>query len=197
MSVISVNCNLKGMPLPNALTAADEDTLIRHATGLSRFARWLLEAEPGLLPAASVHAPFSADEMRERLAATAAADETSLKRALRDLRKRVMLRVITRDLCGLATLDEVVATVSALADIAISTAVAHLERQLAVEYGTPIGKDSGRAQKLHVVGMGKLGGAELNVCPTSISCSFIPKTGERARPVRSAIMSFSSASRAG
>ena len=163
MSVISVNCNLKGMPLPNALTAADEDTLIRHATGLSRFARWLLEAEPGLLPAASVRAPFSADEMRERLAATEAADETSLKHALRDLRKRVMLRVITRDLCGLATLDEVVATVSALADIAISTAVAHLERQLAVEYGTPIGKDSGRAQKLHVVGMGKLGGAELNV----------------------------------
>ena len=178
MSVISVNCNLKGMPLPNARTAAEEDTLIRRATALSRFARWLLEAEPGLLPAASVRAPFSADEMRARLAATETADETSLSRALRDLRKRVMLRVITRDLCGLATLDEVVATVSALADIAISTAVAHLERQLAVEYGTPIGKDSGRAQKLHVVGMGKLGGAELNVS-SDIDLVFVyPEDGE-------------------
>ncbi|MEK7835224.1 MAG: bifunctional [glutamate--ammonia ligase]-adenylyl-L-tyrosine phosphorylase/[glutamate--ammonia-ligase] adenylyltransferase, partial [Pseudomonadota bacterium] len=157
---------------------ADEDTLIRRATALSRFARWLLEAEPGLLPAASVRAPFSADEMRERLAATEAADETSLKRALRDLRKRVMLRVITRDLCGLATLEEVVATVSALADIAISTAVAHLERRLAVEYGEPTGKDSGRAQKLHVVGMGKLGGAELNVS-SDIDLVFVyPEDGE-------------------
>src|SRR3990170_1356074 len=178
MSVISVNCNLKGMPLPNARTAAEEDLLIQRAIRLSRFARWLLEAEPGLLPAASVRAPFSADEMRARLAAAEAGDETSLSRALRDLRKRVMLRVIARDLCGLATLEEVVATVSALAGIAISTAVAHLERRLAVEYGEPVGKDSGRAQKLHVIGMGKLGGAELNVS-SDIDLVFVyPEDGE-------------------
>src|SRR3990170_6187436 len=118
MSVISVNCNLKGMPLPNARTAAEEDLLIQRAIRLSRFARWLLAAEPGLLPPASVRAPFSADEMRAWLDAADAADEAALKRALRDLRKRVMLRVITRDLGGLATLQEIVTTVSTLADIA-------------------------------------------------------------------------------
>jgi len=166
------------MPIPNALAAADDDTLIRHATGLSRFARWLIEAEPGLLPAASVRAPFSAEEMRARLAAAEAGDETALKSSLRELRKRVMLRVITRDLCGLATLQEVVATVSALADIAISTAVAHLESRLAAEYGEPIGKDSAQAQKLHVVAMGKLGGAELNVS-SDIDLVFVyPEDGE-------------------
>src|SRR3989304_1208841 len=102
MSVISVNCNLKGMPLPNARTAAEEDLLIQRAPGLPRSARGLPGAAPGRLRAARVRAPFSADEMRARLAAAEAGDETSLSRALRDLRKRVMLRVIARDLCGLA-----------------------------------------------------------------------------------------------
>ena len=185
MSVISVDCNLKGMSPPNADTTADADLLIRRATELSRFARRLLEAEPGLLPATSVRAPFSAGEMRALLAAADAADETALKRVLRDLRKRVMLRVITRDLCGLAALEEVIATVTALADIAISTAVAHLESWLAAEYGEPMGTDSGLVQKLHVVGMGKLGGCELNVS-SDVDLVFVyPEEGETrgARPL--------------
>ena len=166
------------MSPPNAGTAADDDALIARATELSRFARWLLAAEPGLLPPASVRAPFSADEMRAWLDAADAADEAALKRALRDLRKRVMLRVITRDLGGLATLQEIVTTVSTLADIAISTAVARLEDWLAAEYGEPTGTDSGLRQKLHVVGMGKLGGSELNVS-SDVDLVFVyPEEGE-------------------
>jgi glutamate-ammonia-ligase adenylyltransferase len=173
------------MPLPDAATPADDDALIRRATGLSRYARRLLAAEPGLLLPASVRAPFSADEMRAMLAAAGAMDEAALKRALRDLRKRVLLRVIARDLCGLATLDEVVATVTALADIAISNAISHLERWLAVEYGEPMGNDSGLRQKLHVIGMGKLGGCELNVS-SDVDLVFVyPEDGETrgARPL--------------
>ncbi len=173
------------MPLPDAGTPADDDALMRRATGLSRYACRLLTAEPGLLPPAGVRAPFSADEMHAMLAAAGAADEAALKRALRDLRKRVMLRVIARDLGGLATLEEVIATVTALADIAISTAVVHLERRLAAEYGEPTGQDSGLAQKLHVVGMGKLGGRELNVS-SDVDLVFVyPEEGETrgARPL--------------
>ena len=160
----------------------DDDALIRRAVGLSRFARRLLAAEPDLLPASSVSTPFGADEMRARLAAADSTTDARLMRALRDLRKRVMVRIIARDLGGLATLDEVMFTVTALADIAIATAVAHLERQSALEYGAPVAPDSGLAQRLHVVAMGKLGGAELNVS-SDIDLVFVyPEDGETRGP---------------
>lgn len=166
------------MSIPNVQARTDADTIIGRATELSRYARRLLAIEPGLLPATSVSTAFSAGEMQAHLAAATNNDETALKRKLRDLRKRVMLRVIARDLGGLATLNEVVATITALANIAISTAVANLERCLEAEYGVPIGEDSGTAQKLHVVGMGKLGGSELNVS-SDVDLVFVyPEEGE-------------------
>ncbi len=160
----------------------DDDALTQRAMRLSRFARRLLAAEPDLLPRTSIIAPFSADEMRARLAAADGATDAGLMRALRDLRKRVMLRVIARDLGGLATLHEVMATVTALADIAIAAAVAHLERQFALEYGAPVAPESGLAQRLHVVAMGKLGGSELNVS-SDIDLVFVyPEDGETRGP---------------
>ena len=165
------------MTAPNAVAGANEAALIRRATSLSRFARRLLAAEPGLLPAGSLVAPFGADEMRARLAADAASD-AELMRALRDLRKRVMLRVIARDLNGLATLDEVMATMTSLADIAITACVTHLQRELVLQHGEPAAADDGRVQQLHVVAMGKLGGAELNVS-SDIDLVFVyPEDGE-------------------
>ncbi len=170
------------MPAPNARAPVDAGTLIRQATGVSRFARRLLAVEPDLLTAKSLTSPFSAEEMRARLAAADCRDDAALMRALRDLRKRVMLRIIVRDLGQLATLDEVMATVTALADIAIATATAHLERQFALVYGAPTSPDSGLAQRLHVVGMGKLGGAELNVS-SDIDLVFVyPEDGETRGP---------------
>jgi glutamate-ammonia-ligase adenylyltransferase len=69
---------------------------------------------------------------------------------LRQLRQRVMLRTMARDLSGAAELAEVCATMSALAEIAIGEALAYLER-------------GSERPRLTVVGMGKLGGGELNV----------------------------------
>src|SRR5688500_1869292 len=171
------------MAAPNGQELAAE-RIVARATQLSRFARRLLDAEPQLLSPASVHTRFDAAEMRANLTASNVADEAGLGRALRELRKRVMLRVIARDLGGLGDLAEVVATVSALADIAIESAVEHLERWLAIEIGTPTGSDSGHAQKLHVVGMGKLGGRELNVS-SDIDLVFVyPEEGETAGGAR-------------
>ena len=150
------------LPPPSAPGAATQGALLLRARDLSRYARRVLAAEPGLLPPGSVLEPFSADAMRAQVAAAHITDETTLKSALRGLRKRVMLHVMARDLGGLADLNEVVTTLSALADIAIATAVGHLERELAAQYGEPTAEDGGRAQKLHVVAMGKLGGCELN-----------------------------------
>ncbi len=156
----------------------DDAALVQRATTLSRYARRLLAADPGLLPPQNVRMPFSADEMRARLTGADNGDATGFMRALRDLRKRVMLCVMARDLGGAATLDEVVATVSALADIAIAAAVAHLDREFIAQFGEPIGNESGSPQRLHVVGMGKLGGRELNVS-SDIDLVFVyPEDGE-------------------
>jgi glutamate-ammonia-ligase adenylyltransferase len=97
---------------------------------------------------------------------------------LRVLRQQVMLRVIARDLGGLAALDEVVTTMTALAEVVIDFAADHLERQLAAQYGTPLGSDSGTPQKLHVIGMGKLGGHELNVSSDIDLVLVYPEEGE-------------------
>ncbi len=144
--------------------------------------RRLLVAEPALLPADSIATAFSAAEMRGRLQAANAATDGLLMRALRDLRKRVMLRLITRDLGGLANLDEVMTTVSNLADIAITTAVKHVSRELALQHGEPMGLNNEVPQLFHVVAMGKLGGAELNVS-SDIDLVFVyPEDGDTNGP---------------
>ena len=82
--------------------------------------------------------------------------------ALRRLRRRVLLTLIARDATGSAGLAEVVATMTALAELATQSAVAVSARELAALHGVPIGA-GGAPQDLLVVGMGKLGGGELNV----------------------------------
>jgi glutamate-ammonia-ligase adenylyltransferase len=147
----------------NAGAAPSADTPIARAARLSHYARRLIDAEPRLKLDAGCERAFSADEMRAALAAAPGDDEASLARALRDLRKRVMLRLIARDLGGLAPLAEVLATTTALAEVAVRHALGRLDERLTAQHGRPWGAASGRAQQLHVLGMGKLGGAELNV----------------------------------
>ena len=157
---------------------------VQRAMRLSRYARRALQRDPGLLPPAQIATPFNAAEMRAMLA-TPASDEPALWRALRALRECVLLRVMARDLGGLAGLEEVVATMTTLAETAIEFAADHLERQLTVEYGTPLSSDRKTPQKLHVIGMGKLGGRELNVS-SDIDLVFVyPEEGETdgARPL--------------
>jgi len=86
-----------------------------------------------------------------------------LAAAMRRLRNLVVTTLITRDLEGSADLAEVVETMTALADFAIRTHLNALQRELVTLYGTPVGAESGAPQELIVLGMGKLGGRELNV----------------------------------
>lgn len=90
-------------------------------------------------------------------------DEVALKRALRLMRQRVVARLWTRDLTGLADLQEVVETTTLMAEIAVRAALAHLYRWHVGRYGAPIGAESRAVQTLIVIGFGKLGGRELNV----------------------------------
>jgi len=166
----------------NARAGVRADPHIARAARLSRYVKRLLEAEPALELDAGTGQPFRAAEMRAFLQAQPSADDDALGRSLRALRKRVMLRLIARDLGGRATLAEVMATTTALAEVAITHAVAGLESPLAGRHGRPAGAASGRAQQLHVVGMGKLGGAELNVS-SDVDLVFVyPEDGETQGP---------------
>lgn len=101
-------------------------------------------------------------EMQHFLDAAQISDENSLKKALRQLRQRVMLRIIYRDLNNLASLEEVVKTTTNLAEIALNITVNYQQTWLQAAYGKPYGV-TGESQEFIVIGMGKLGGAELNV----------------------------------
>ncbi|MDB5838884.1 MAG: glnE [Herminiimonas sp.] len=101
-----------------------------------------------------------------------------LPRAMRRLRNLVIATLINRDLSGKADLAEVVGTISAFADFAVQTHVEALSRDMIALYGTPIGAESGDPQELIVLGMGKLGGNELNVS-SDIDLIFVyPEDGD-------------------
>ncbi|MEA5097248.1 MAG: bifunctional [glutamate--ammonia ligase]-adenylyl-L-tyrosine phosphorylase/[glutamate--ammonia-ligase] adenylyltransferase [Burkholderiaceae bacterium] len=86
-----------------------------------------------------------------------------LPRAMRRLRNLLVATLIERDLSGLADLDEVVTAMSAFADFAIRTHQEALMAEMVGLHGMPVGEGSGEPQELIVLGMGKLGGGELNV----------------------------------
>ena len=150
--------------------------LIRK-TVLSRYASKLLAARPELAAELGATQGFSAEEMGRALAGALRDDEDAIKRRLRRLRQRVLLRVMSRDLDGTADLGEVCETMSALADASIGSALAWAEGQYAARHGAPR-TPSGARCNLVVVGMGKLGGRELNVSSDIDLVFLYPEEGE-------------------
>ena len=106
---------------------------------------------------------YAPDELtaRARDVARHSPDDATLKTALRDLRRREMVRIAWRDLAGWADLAEVLAALSALAEGCIDGALARLMQWAVARDGTPR-TPTGEAAHLVVLGMGKLGGGELN-----------------------------------
>jgi glutamate-ammonia-ligase adenylyltransferase len=90
------------------------------------------------------------------------ADEEELKALLRQIRNWQMGRIGIRDLSGLAGLQEVMLTMSDLADALVTSALDWHYERFCERYGTPYGRESDLQQKMLVIGMGKLGGQELN-----------------------------------
>ncbi len=89
-------------------------------------------------------------------------ERTGLDPALRQFRNREMMRLIWRDLSELAPVDEILTDLSILADICQQAAVDYHTKVLEEKHGIPRSTD-GQAQKLIVIGLGKLGGHELNL----------------------------------
>ena len=129
---------------------------------MSRYARRALQSQPALVQTLDLTRAFTAQAMHSIIRSADPSGEASLMRALRELRKRVLLTLIVRDLAGWADLSEVTATMTALADITLDEASTRIEDWAASQYGYATAPD-GSSQRLMVVGMGKLGGCELNV----------------------------------
>lgn len=88
--------------------------------------------------------------------------EIAFLQHIRQVRQFLVTHLIVRDLNGLADFEEVVETTTALAEAAITATVDFYHAHFVALHGMPRSVD-GAEQKLIVVGMGKLGGAELNV----------------------------------
>jgi glutamate-ammonia-ligase adenylyltransferase len=120
-------------------------------------------AWPALLEAVTDVPRRAAAAHRTALAAAGAtgplARET-LQSALRRYRRREQVRIGGRDLLGLAEVDETVRELSALAEGVIQAAVECARARLAADWGEAL--LDGRPAAFVVLGMGKLGGEELN-----------------------------------
>jgi len=189
------------MNIENSPPATFSD-LLQKTLHCSRYAKRVLEIDPALLDwlQNNYTTPFDRAEMQAALqqtgldpqpspairggdegvahATSTFNDEAELARTVRQLRKQVMVKLILRDLNGLADLNEVMHTMTALAEICVQHAQACLMKSLLQLFGSPIGESSGTAQELLVIGMGKLGGEELNVS-SDIDLIFVyPEDGQ-------------------
>ena len=163
------------------------------AQAFSRYAARALAADPELAPflTATAARPYAWEGVHAALETIAAeSDADGLGNALRDLRRRVFLHTLTRDLAGLAPLTEVCGAMTQLAEIAIRASVTLHTRLLAQAHGEPTSATDASPQSLIVIGMGKLGGGELNVS-SDIDLIFVyPEEGETTGPRRIANREF-------
>ncbi len=103
------------------------------------------------------------EEILDRMALVE--DEESAKRLLRKIRNREIVRIGARDLSGMAEVEETTAALSDLADACLEGAVNFSLRAMKKRFGSPTVKgDCGASGECGfcVIGMGKLGGRELN-----------------------------------
>ena len=92
-------------------------------------------------------------------------NKNKTSKLLRIFKKREYIRIGLRDLLGTAELMETVGDISNLADVCLQIAYEQADRELQKKHGIPSYKDPDGNLKISefaVIGMGKLGGQELN-----------------------------------
>ncbi len=151
------------------------DAQIAKTFRASRYAARMCNADAGLVEQLrqSAATPLSAEVMRRRLRgepgaepgelAGAEPDEAAFHARLRSLRRHAMVHTIFRDINSLAPFAEVVESISALADITLEEAQRFHTRAVAGRFSLNEADAGAEAAQLLIVGMGKLGGRELNV----------------------------------
>jgi glutamate-ammonia-ligase adenylyltransferase len=154
--------------LPDTPSAASISQSLRYVWACSAFAADACLRDAGLLPWLAAEGrllqqldpeAFHAAAMQATQPGTT--DDTVFMAALRIFRRRQLVRIAWRDLAGFASIEQVLAELSALADACIAVACQQAAAVLGVRHGLP--RDAqGQSLPLLVLGMGKLGGGELN-----------------------------------
>jgi glutamate-ammonia-ligase adenylyltransferase len=85
--------------------------------------------------------------------------EADVSLLLARFKKREYVRIVLRDLLGIATLAETTAEISALGDVLIQEALRHSQEEMCRRYPSPTIENNAR---FTVLSLGKLGGNELN-----------------------------------
>jgi glutamate-ammonia-ligase adenylyltransferase len=116
-------------------------------------------------------------EDRARLAPTAA----DAQRILREWRRREMLRIAWRDITGRAGVRETLHALSDFADASIRAAASAAQLHLQAVFGRPLGAGPTEVP-LIVLGMGKLGGRELNFSSDIDLVFLFPEGGQTDGP---------------
>ena len=175
---------------PNTLPAGELPALLqpiaeRHLEALgdalaewqpfSGHLRWLFACsdfiarslqQPGLLAemlAGELSAARNREVYRQRVQALLdGAEESAAMAGLRHLRRAEMVRIAWRDLAGLAAdLNETLRELTWLSEACVDGAFNYAHERLADKHGRPR-NPAGDEQRLVVLGMGKMGGEELN-----------------------------------
>ncbi len=169
-----------------ALDSARRQLSSQHRTELERvvagseFVAAALIQDPGALAWFVAHdANGAAGTANAEYAVRVAATGSSLQAqpVLREWRRRALLRIAWRDIAGRADLGVTLQEVSDLADGCIRAAMSAAQRILAITFGAPPGDES-----LTVIGMGKLGGRELNFSSDVDLIFLYPPVGETSGP---------------
>ncbi|WP_347116527.1 bifunctional [glutamate--ammonia ligase]-adenylyl-L-tyrosine phosphorylase/[glutamate--ammonia-ligase] adenylyltransferase [Leclercia sp. S52] len=151
--------------LPEALPASSLSEQARQVLTFSDFVQESVTAHPDW-QAELEASPPQADEWQHYAqwlqdALAEISDEAALMRALRQFRRRVMVRIAWAQALMLASEESTLQQLSHLAETLIVAARDWLYDACCREWGTPCSED-GTPQPLLILGMGKLGGGELN-----------------------------------
>ena len=102
--------------------------------------------------------------------------EDELLKELREFRNQEMARITFLDVLNKQNIEASLAQVSALADALITSAYHWIYQHLAHRYGTP--KSNSQDMHMYILGMGKLGGRELNFSSDIDLIFAYPEKGE-------------------
>jgi [glutamine synthetase] adenylyltransferase / [glutamine synthetase]-adenylyl-L-tyrosine phosphorylase len=134
------------------------DSLI-HLLAVSNICAERLQRDPELLHWLSQPEICAAERGPRRMRRDLEASTTSVARDdfldLRRWKAREMTRIALREVAGVASLEETTADLSCLAETCLLTVYQHANATLRERYGTP-------ATEFTALGLGKLGGRELN-----------------------------------
>lgn len=161
----SLSTQLSALEIPFDLQNSVQIRLLATAMAMSNFVAQTLQKQPELLKQWWENLPTAAscDNYAERLreVLNEVVDEDELSRVLRLFRHREMATLSFVQSNKLATAEFVFERLSDLAEALILGARDWLFERCCEEYGTPM-NSLGEPQELLILGMGKLGGRELN-----------------------------------